>query len=214
MRLRMTNRSYRTESGFSLIELLAVVGIIAIMAAVSIPAIGRYIRNYQIRGATQQVASEIQTARNKAIMKNTNLGVVFLVVSDNQYRWVLEDQQAVTSTGQRIALDTIMTNATYANQRGPVHVLPPSIRFATAATGARCVGFTANDRGMRFDRFGRWCDPGSSTPCPDIPTATTVTDAARVMNGTNGSTICMEQFGTDLFRIVTVGVSGRVQAQQ
>src|SRR5262245_44460033 len=112
MRVRTPSRVSQGEAGFSLIELLAVVGIIAIMAAVSVPAIGRYIRNYQIRGATQQVASEIQTARNKAIMKNTNRGVAFLTLDDKSYRWAIEDDQTLALIGQRVALDTIFPTPT------------------------------------------------------------------------------------------------------
>src|SRR2546427_9357490 len=84
----------RRDAGFSLVELLIVVAIIVIMAAIALPNIGQYLRNYRIKAATQQVAGEIQSARMKAISKNVNLGVVFAIVGGperNQYRYVIED---------------------------------------------------------------------------------------------------------------------------
>src|SRR5688500_10873357 len=95
MRLRV--RSVST-AGFSLIELLVVMAIIVIMTAVAVPAISRYFQNYKIRGAVQAVGGEITTARNKAIMKNVNFGVVFLIESDAQgrptrYQYLIEDDQ-------------------------------------------------------------------------------------------------------------------------
>ncbi|PYQ48153.1 MAG: hypothetical protein DMF78_21930, partial [Acidobacteria bacterium] len=78
-------RTRTTEAGFTLIELLVVIAIIALLAAVALPAIGRYIRVYQIQGATQQVAGEIQAARLKAIGRNVNMGVAFVVWGPNSY---------------------------------------------------------------------------------------------------------------------------------
>lgn len=203
-------RSERAQAGFSLIELLAVVAIIAVMAAVSIPAISRYLKNFQIRGAMQQVAGEIQVARNKAIAKNTNLGVIFLIdqTSPNlRYRYILEDAQGVTNTGARTPLATVVSTASMANQLGPLKTLPGRVRFGTT-----CAGFAANANGMRFDRFGRWCDPTSATPaCPVIDA--TVGAALMQNSAANGSTICLEDPDTGLTRTVVVSVTGRVQTQ-
>src|SRR4051812_41937734 len=91
------------SAGFTLIELLVVMGIIGLAAALSLPAIGRFIRNYRIRGATQQVAGEVQAARNRAIGKNVNLGVVFLTLSPTTYQWAVEDDQTGTGSGRSSA---------------------------------------------------------------------------------------------------------------
>jgi Tfp pilus assembly protein FimT len=187
-----------------------VVGIIAIMAAVSIPTISRYMRNYQIRGAMQQVAGEVTTARNKAIAKNTNLGVIFLIdlaTTNVKYRYVLEDSQGVTNTGARTPLATVVSTVAFANQLGPLQTLPGRVRFGTT-----CAGFAANATGMRFDRFGRWCDPvTNTTACPAIDA--TVGATLMQNTATNGSTICLEDPDTGLTKTVVVSVTGRVQTQ-
>jgi type IV fimbrial biogenesis protein FimT len=135
------------EAGFTLVELIITVGIIAVMAAVGLPAIGRYFRNYQIRNAAREVATEIQAARTKAIMKNVNWGVLFVTLSPTSYRYVIEDDPA------NPAMRSL-------NLLGPVRNLPVGVVFSN-------VG--ATDASVRFDRMGAACDPGSNTAlCPDV----------------------------------------------
>src|SRR5688572_8789020 len=148
--LSPSHRSAR-EEGFSLIELLVVVAIIAIMAATALPAIGAYFRNYQIKGAQSQVAGEIQTARSRAIMRNVNTGVSFVIVDQNSYRWIIEDPPVVM---------------------GPLRELPPGVVFQPAAA--------TPGQGFRFSRLGAWCDPAIAA-CGPLPAVvcTPAEDAAK-----------------------------------
>ena len=210
------------SAGFTLIELLVVVGIIAVGAAISLPAISRYIRNYQIRGATQQVAGEIQAARNRAINKNVNLGVVFLTLSSTTYQWAVEDDQTGTGSGRSAARPTIDTTFLADRaQASPVFTLPQGIEFSQTCPPPALPTGSGNawDSEMRFNRLGAWCDPNGSTgSCPsNVASGTASSLVYNVTSGDSnypgGSVLCFTQAGTGLTRNITVLPGGRVQAQ-
>jgi prepilin-type N-terminal cleavage/methylation domain-containing protein len=129
----------RGQGGFSLVEMLIVVAIVMIMAAVALPNIGQYIRTYKIRGASQELKGDLQSGRSKAIMSNTNAGVSFVVVDGDSYRLVQED------------LPTSPVN----EQLGPLKDLPTGVEFepTTAANSGNS---------LRFNRLGGYCNPADT----------------------------------------------------
>ena len=201
-RRRLVRRDRASASGFTLVELLVVVGIIAVLGAVSAPAIANWMRNSTIRGAADQVVGELTTARLQAVKKNVNYGVVFVVLSDNTYQYFIEDAQPTSGMRQ-----------TYATaQQGPVRELPTGLQFVPAVAGP--------DIGLRFGRLGGMCDPdvSSTFECPDLAGSGITpppSDNYVAFDNTNanptmrGAVISLTQPVTGLTRTVVVSYGGR-----
>lgn len=191
-----TNRD--RSAGFSLVELLVALGIIIVLAAVAIPNLRGFLRTYRIRGAASQVAGELQTARGRAVGKNVNLGVVLLIVSNNTYRWVIEDDQTMPFSGARRNMSVLLADNA---QLGPLRTLPTEIQFAT--TGP-------NNRGIRFTRLGSACNPGAGASCPALDTGA---NQIAYDLATGDFKIRLFQSATQLAREVRVTSGGRVFTQ-
>ena len=61
MRIRLDSHKY-SPFGFSMIELIVIVGIIGIMAAIAGPAISRIVRHQRVNRATTVITSDLQNA--------------------------------------------------------------------------------------------------------------------------------------------------------
>lgn len=60
----------RRPSGFSIIEVMVVVGIVGILIAAAVPSFTIWIQNTQIRTAGESIINGLQTARNEAVRRN------------------------------------------------------------------------------------------------------------------------------------------------
>jgi len=71
--------------GVTLIELITVMVIISVLAALSIPAFGTWMAHYRLRTAARDVVSAMRTAQMRAVSYNLRHGVAFDSVN-NQFQ--------------------------------------------------------------------------------------------------------------------------------
>lgn len=74
-RLEMCGR--KRESGFSLMELVVVMAVLATLAAIAIPAFAGWLPNFRLKNAARDVASNLQLARLTAVKKNVTCPIAF-----------------------------------------------------------------------------------------------------------------------------------------
>jgi type IV fimbrial biogenesis protein FimT len=59
--------------GFSIIEMLIVIGVMAMLLAIGVPSFQNWLQNLQIRTAAESIVSGLQIAKNEAIRRNVNV---------------------------------------------------------------------------------------------------------------------------------------------
>ena len=63
-------RGARDEHGFSLIELIIVLGLLGLVVVVGMPAMQDWLERYRVRTATQTLAADMQLQRMRAVSRN------------------------------------------------------------------------------------------------------------------------------------------------
>ena len=63
--------------GFTLIELMVTIAVLAILMAIAVPSFNDFFQRYRLRGAADDVATLLAVARTEAVARNRNVAVVF-----------------------------------------------------------------------------------------------------------------------------------------
>lgn len=87
--------------GFSLVELMIGVAILAILAGLAIPNFQTWIRNSQIRNAAESITNGLQRARAEAVARNTN--VAFALGADSS--WTINVVTPASVIEQRLSTE-------------------------------------------------------------------------------------------------------------
>ncbi len=73
------------SKGFSLVELIIVIGLIALLMTIAIPQWGPLTNNFRLRGATRLVWGDLQNAKMTAIKTNGSVMVTFNTSTNYSY---------------------------------------------------------------------------------------------------------------------------------
>jgi type IV fimbrial biogenesis protein FimT len=137
------------ERGVTLVELMVVIAIIAIAAAVIVPSIREHLPRYQLRAIARELMVDFKIAKTEAIKRNRNVLLEFTQETagdpnaGGSYTICVDDNTAANIVGQCTAAEIIKTVA-----------MPRQARLTDAFNNDR-AGY--NSRGLP------WHDPASCT---------------------------------------------------
>lgn len=129
------------HSGFTLLELMATISIVAILAAIAVPSFTSTLEKRRIVGAAEQLQSDLRWARAEAIKRNKDVLITFIKGDAWSYTINIDPNgaNAVVKTVSAGAypgttLDSNLANTTFDHVRGTL--TPDNKVIATFASNS------------------------------------------------------------------------------
>ena len=155
----------RSHLGFTLVELMTVVTVIAIGATLAAPGFSQMIANYRVRSGAEAIINGLNYARSEAVRRNS--AVSFSLVSGGS-GWTVSQVSPSTTLQSRSNNDSPGTTVASSSASTSVAFIPTGlVQSGTQMTQVTVSSSTSGTDSRRINIFGggliRMCDPGIST---------------------------------------------------
>lgn len=154
-------RAGRGHHGFTLVELMVVLAIVAISATLAAPSFSQMIANYRVRGAADGILGALNFARTEALRRNTP--VAFSLASGGS-GWTVSQLSTSTTLQSRSAGDVPGLSVSSSSAATSVTFLANGlIQSGTQLSQVTVASVVSNANTRRINVFGggliRMCDP-------------------------------------------------------
>jgi type IV fimbrial biogenesis protein FimT len=151
--MRLCNK----QSGFTLIEMMIIIAILAIFAAIATPNFLSYLPKSRLNGAARQVMGDLMAARMKAVSQNCDVTVTFAsgnpeykIWTDSNNNDTIDSGEEITKNIQSNYYDVIISSTTNNNikfsSRGTASPLGETIITLTNSVGSTKVNVSLTGR--------------------------------------------------------------------
>ena len=103
--------------GFTTLELLVVILILLIMAAIALPNLSGWTRNQRLKGAARDLMSHLQFARLEAIKRNTPVELTFYLNSEPIRDSYIVSEDGVTLIDVRMPVGVNLKDTTFVDNK-------------------------------------------------------------------------------------------------
>lgn len=144
--------SARRAAGFTLIEMMVTVAIVALLSAIAAPSFNQMVASQRLKGASSDLFSALMRARSEAIKRNTEVTLAPSTTSQWQSGWVIPNP---ADSGNRLDVHGPLAGLAVTGPAGVVFLANGRVKGTAAPSFELSVAGAPQPRCINVDLSGR-----------------------------------------------------------